>query len=88
MVTVDETHKIYTYQTGKFSMMSSRGNMYVLIMYVYDANAILEEPFERRSVSHILEAYTNQVEHLKNRGYRPRVNWMDNESYASPNKYN
>ena len=41
MATVDETKKIYTDQTGKFPITYSWGNKYILIMYVYDANAIL-----------------------------------------------
>ena len=42
MDTVDKSHKIYTDQTGKTLMKSSRVNKYLLIMYVYDANDILE----------------------------------------------
>ena len=58
MNTVDENHKIYTEQTGKPPITSSPGNKYILIMYVYDANAILKEPLKSRSGSHILETYT------------------------------
>ena len=86
--TVDKTHKIYTDQTGKLPMTSSWGNKYVLIMYVYDSNEIIEASLYIRSVSHILEAYTKQVEYLTNKGYRRRVHWMDNEASASLNKYN
>ena len=71
MATVGETHKIYTDRTGKFTITSSQGNKYILIMYLYDANAILASPMNSRSVSHILEAYTKQVEHLTHRGYIP-----------------
>ena len=56
MATVDKTHKIYTDQLVKFPMTSSRGNIYVLIRYLYDANAILEEQLKSRYESHILEA--------------------------------
>ena len=42
IATVEENHKIYTYQTVKLPIISSRGNKYILIMYVYDYNAILE----------------------------------------------
>ena len=69
-------------------MTSSWGNKYVLIMYVYDSNEIIEASLYIRSVSHILEAYTKQVEYLTNKGYRRRVHWMDNEASASLNKYN
>ena len=85
--TVDETHKIYTDQTGKLPIKSSRGNKYIRIMYVYDANSILASPLKIRSGSHILEAYTKQVAHIPTRRYRPRVHWLDNESSASLKKY-
>ena len=54
MATVDETNKIYTNQMGKSPMTSSRGKKYVLIMYVYDTNAILELPLKSRSRRNIL----------------------------------
>ena len=41
MTTPEKIHKIYTDQTGIFPMTSSRRKKYVIIMYVYDANAIL-----------------------------------------------
>ena len=88
METVEKTNNIYNDQTGKFPMNSSRGNKYVLIMYVYDANAILSEPLKSKSSSHILEAYTKKVEHMTNRGYRSWVHWIDNEASASLKKYN
>ena len=73
MATVDEIHKIYTDQTGKFPITSSLGNKYILIMYVYGANTILAAPLNISPNSHILEAYTKQVEHITNRGYITRV---------------
>ena len=60
MATVDETHKIYTDQTGKFLIMFSQGNKYIIIMYLYDSNEILASPLNSRSGSHIMEAYTKQ----------------------------
>ena len=88
MAIVNKTDKIYKNQTVKFSMTSSQGNKYVLIMYVYYDKNILEEPLKGRSGSHILEVYTNQVKHLTNRVHIPRVHWLDNESSASLKKYN
>ena len=41
MATFEKTHIIYTEQMLKSSMTSSRGKNIVLIMYVYDSNAIL-----------------------------------------------
>ena len=88
MAIVDKTHKIYTDQTGKFPITSSRGNKYILIMYVYDSNAILGSPLKSRSSSQILEAYTKQVEHLTTKAYIPQVHWLDHEASAILNKYN
>ena len=61
MATVYETNNIYTDQTGKFTMTSSRGNRYVIIMYVYDANATIAAPLKSISGSHIMKAYTKKV---------------------------
>ena len=68
--------------------MSWSGTRHVLLMYVYDANAILAEPLNSRSRSHILEAYTRQAKHLTNKGYRPRVRWLDNEESEILSGYN
>ena len=80
MATVDETYKIYNDHMGKLPMTSSQGNIYILIMYVYDVNTILAAPLKSRSGSHIMQAYTKQVENINNRGYRPRVHWLGNEA--------
>ena len=88
MDTVDETQNIYTDQTRKSPITSSRGNKYILITYIYDDNAILSSPLNIISGSHIVEAYTKQVEHLTHRWYRPRVHWLDNEASDSLKKYN
>jgi hypothetical protein len=36
--------KIYTDQTGRFPVVSSEGYKYIMILYDYDSNAILEQP--------------------------------------------
>jgi hypothetical protein len=36
--------QIYTGQTGKFPVVSSKGNKYIMILYDYDRNAILAQP--------------------------------------------
>jgi hypothetical protein len=44
--TITETGKIYTDQTGRFPVTSSRGNRYILVLYDYHTNAILTEPLK------------------------------------------
>jgi hypothetical protein len=38
--------QIYTDQTGRFSVVSSKGNKYIMILYDYDSNAILSQPIK------------------------------------------
>ena len=40
--------KTYSDQTGRFLYRSSRGNEYTMVMYDFDANAILVEPLKNR----------------------------------------
>jgi hypothetical protein len=35
---------IYSDQTGRFSVTSSKGNIYIMVVYDYDSTAILAKP--------------------------------------------
>jgi hypothetical protein len=52
------THKSYSDLTGRFPVHSSQGNLYVLVLYLYDANAILVEYLRNRSRAKQMRAYT------------------------------
>ena len=65
MVLIEETSKIYTDQTGQFPQISSKGNKYIHIAYVYDTNAIIATPVKSRKGEALLEAHTNLVQHPK-----------------------
>jgi hypothetical protein len=41
--------QIYTDQTGRFPVVSSKGNKYIMILYDYDSNAILAQPIKYRT---------------------------------------
>ena len=41
--------KIYTDQTGRFPVVSSKGNKYIMVLYDYDSNAILAKPIKDRT---------------------------------------
>ncbi len=47
-------------QTGRFPITSNRGNAYVVVFYVYDANYIRSIPIKNRSKEELLRAY-NEV---------------------------
>jgi hypothetical protein len=39
--------QIYTDQTGSFPVISSKGKKYIMVLYEYDGNSILEEPIKK-----------------------------------------
>ena len=84
---VERVGKVYTDQTGRFPVISTDGYKYVLVMYVYDANAVLAEPLKNRTGGEITTAYKYLVEYLTIRGYKPQVHWLDNEASASLKNY-
>jgi hypothetical protein len=65
--------------TGKFPVRSDRGNLYVLVVYLYDDNAILVEPIKNRGDGEQIKAYTNVLERAKT-GTKLKIHWMDNEA--------
>jgi hypothetical protein len=49
--------QIYTDQTGRFPVASSKGNKYIMIVYEYDSNAILSQPIKDRTAPELLKSF-------------------------------
>ena len=77
--TFDTFGKIYTYLPGRFPILSNSGNCYLLILY-YDRNLILSELIKNCSDYELVGAYTKIVDHIKERGSKPKVYILDNEA--------
>ncbi len=73
------TGVIYSDLTGSFPFMSLEGNMCFLIVYHYNTNAILALPIADFTDNSILPAYIKQFELLKFKGYKIKLNVMDNQ---------
>jgi hypothetical protein len=71
--------KSYTDITGRFPCKSELGNLYVMVLYAYNANAILVEPIKNRSDSEQLKAMDLLINRA-NKGTKLKVQWMDNEA--------
>jgi hypothetical protein len=54
--TIDERH-IYTDQTGRFPVISSKANKYIMVLYEYDGNSILAEPIKKRRAVELFRAF-------------------------------
>ncbi len=86
--TIEDTGRIYTDQTGRFPVTSSKGSQYILVLYDYDSNAILTEPLKNRAGGEILRAYTKLCNYLSVRGFKPKTHWLDNEASTALKTFN
>jgi hypothetical protein len=72
--------QIYTDQTGRFPVVSSNGNKYIMILYGYESNAILAQPIKDRTAPELLKAFQVMEQELVARGLKPRLMKLDNEA--------
>jgi hypothetical protein len=72
--------QIYTDQTGRFPVVSSKGNKYIMILYDYDSNAILAQPIKDRAAPELLKAFQVMEQELVARGLIPKLMKLDNEA--------
>jgi hypothetical protein len=72
--------QIYTDQTGRFPVVSSRGNKYIMILYDYDSNVILAQPIKDRTAPELLKAFQVMEQELVATGLKPKPMKLDNEA--------
>jgi hypothetical protein len=72
--------QIYTDQTGIFTVMSSKGNKYIIILYDYDRNAILAQPIKDRTALELLKAFQAMEQELVGRGLKPKLMKLENDA--------
>jgi hypothetical protein len=72
--------QIYTYQTGRFPVVSSKVNKYIMILYDYDSNVILAQPIKDRTAFELLKAFQVMEQELVARGLKPKLMKLDNEA--------
>jgi hypothetical protein len=70
--------QIYTDQTGRFPVVSSKGNKYIMILYDYDSNAILEQPTKDLTAPELLKALQVMEQELVARDLKPKLMKLDN----------
>jgi hypothetical protein len=72
--------QIYADQTGRFPVVSSKGNKCTMILYEYGGNAILEEPIKNITAAELLRAFQVMEKKMTSRGLKPRLVRLDNEA--------
>lgn len=76
----EPTGKVYSDQTGRFPITSSKGSKYILILYDYDSNAILSRPLKSRAESELVKACNSLYDQLAAAGHSPCFHILDNEA--------
>jgi hypothetical protein len=72
--------QICTDQTGRFPVVSSKGNKYIMILHDYDSNAILAQPIKDRAAPELLKAFQVMEQESMTRGLKPKLMKLDNEA--------
>jgi hypothetical protein len=75
--------QLYTDLTGKFPVIPSKGNSYVIVCYVYDCNYVKGIPMKSRSASECVKAYDTIHQELTVKGFKPKLQNLDNEASAA-----
>jgi hypothetical protein len=71
---------VYNNLTGNFPLVSFDGSIYFLIMYHYEANAILATPVAGLDNLSIFNAFKLNFEQLVQKGFKPKLKVMDNQA--------
>jgi hypothetical protein len=72
--------QIYTDQTGRFPVVSSKGNKYIMVFYDYDSNEILAKPIKDGTAPELLKAFQFMEQELAAKGLKPKLMKLDNEA--------
>ena len=70
---------IATDQTGRFPIVSQRGNQYTMVLYNYDSNAILAEGAKQRTGTELTATYDKLYKRLTKAGIIHIIQRLDNE---------
>jgi hypothetical protein len=71
---------VYNDLTGNFPFVSIDGSVCFFVMYHYKTNAILVKPISNLDNRSIFEAYKELFKTLEAKGYKPKMNVMDNQA--------
>ena len=80
--------KLHSDQKGSFQVTPRRGVKYLFILYSYNVNRILSKPLKNRTRKETIQEYTTCHDYLKEKGFKPKIHWLDNEASNAPKKYN
>ncbi len=78
---------MYNDMTGNFPFVSLDGNVCYLIIYHYESNSILATPITGLTDTIVYEAYKQKFKELEKKGFKVRMNVMDNQATKHIKKF-
>jgi hypothetical protein len=72
---------LFTNQTGQFPITSNRGHAYIVVSYIYNANAICSVPIMNCSKEELLRAYQKIYAWLTLRSFKPLLHTLNNKTF-------
>jgi hypothetical protein len=72
--------KIYTDQTGIFPVISSKGNVSIMVLNKYNGNEIMAEPIKNNKAAELLRSFQVMEIKLTSTGLKPKLMTLDNEA--------
>ena len=79
-VVVEPVSKLYTDDMGRFPIRSRSGHRYIMLVFHYNSNAILIEPFQSHHDCHRIAAYSCIMTRLRERGHAVDLQVLANEA--------
>ena len=70
----------FSNQSGQFPITSNRGNKYVVIFYIHNANFVKPVPIKSWSKEELPRAYRLVYAYLTAWGFKPQLHKMDNKA--------
>jgi hypothetical protein len=71
---------VYHNLTGSFPFVSLDGSVCFFVLYHYELNCILADPITASNDKTIIEAYRKQFDNLTKKGFKLKLNVMDNQA--------
>ncbi|KAL7474691.1 hypothetical protein ACHAW6_000654, partial [Cyclotella cf. meneghiniana] len=69
------------------TITKTKGNNYIALFYVVDANFIKSYPIKSRHRTELITAYNDVYQYLCIRGFRPKLHYLDNETSQDVEKF-
>jgi hypothetical protein len=76
--------QLYTDLTRRFLQRSSKGNWYVMVVYLFDCNYIKPVAMKSKSASEWLKAFGGIFQELTSLVFKPKLQTMENEAFVPP----